>query len=277
MRSSRQDTPDPKKEGADLTYYLRFDVDPQAAGVFNNHIPVDPLSSLIRLEKRSDRSRASVGDIVTYTISVENRSTRAFFAAGAARGHRGRPAPGVPVPAATSRRIRRLRAERSCSSDESSTTDLDGGAACISSSEPSGVSARVIHFGPFPLGAGESIRQVYQVAVGLDTRQGSYINRAMLRDERLLPGPLQQRRGHRHRDARPRPRPGAAPGQGVLRSRQGRAGRAPGSTAWAERGSTSITAPTPSPTPPASTTCRRSTRGSTCSRSIATACRWATG
>lgn len=42
--------------------------------IVNNHIPLDPLSSLIQIDKRSRRIQYVIGDIVTYEIDVINRS-----------------------------------------------------------------------------------------------------------------------------------------------------------------------------------------------------------
>jgi uncharacterized repeat protein (TIGR01451 family) len=188
------DVPDVKKEGADLTYYLRFALWSGGAGggkgtndegIFNNHIPVDPLTSLIRLEKRIDRRRASVGDMATYTITVQNRSTRAFTLQGSRVVVEDVLPRGLRFLRGTTRVVRRLAAGGSCTQDEIATRDIDGASVCLSRQEPAGASGRVMRFGPLPMGAGESLKLIYQCAVGLDTRQGSYRNRAVLRDEGL--------------------------------------------------------------------------------------------
>jgi uncharacterized repeat protein (TIGR01451 family) len=59
-------------------YYLRFALKASAGpeGARNNHIPLDPIQSLISLDKRVDRPAASVGDILTYRVTVQNRSNR---------------------------------------------------------------------------------------------------------------------------------------------------------------------------------------------------------
>jgi uncharacterized repeat protein (TIGR01451 family) len=60
------------------THYLRFALKVSAGpeGARNNHIPLDPIQSLISLDKRVDRPSASVGDILTYRVTVQNRSNR---------------------------------------------------------------------------------------------------------------------------------------------------------------------------------------------------------
>ena len=179
------DLPDPKKEGADLTYYLRFAVDDTLEAIFNNHIPVDPLSSLIRLEKRIDRRRASMGDIAGYSVTVQNRSTRDFTTTGSRVVVEDVMPRGLRFLLHTTRLVRRIGATRSCVEGERLTRDVDGARVCLSHIEPTTSSGRVLRFGPFALGPGESIRLAYQVAVGLDTRQGAYRNRAVLRSESL--------------------------------------------------------------------------------------------
>jgi uncharacterized repeat protein (TIGR01451 family) len=179
------DVPDVKKEGADLTYYLKFAIDDRSEGIFNNHIPVDPLTSLIRLEKRIDRRRASVGDMATYTITVQNRSTRDFSQAGSRVVVEDVLPRGLRFLRQTTRVVRRLAAGGSCTQNEIATRDIDGASVCLSRQEPASRSGRVLRFGPLVMRAGESLKLMYQCAVGLDTRQGSYRNRAVLRDEAL--------------------------------------------------------------------------------------------
>ncbi|MEM6731159.1 MAG: hypothetical protein AAF658_06365, partial [Myxococcota bacterium] len=56
----------------DSTYYLRFEIEPNSEDVTNNHIPLDRLSDAIRLTKQVNRRRASVGEVLTYTITITN-------------------------------------------------------------------------------------------------------------------------------------------------------------------------------------------------------------
>jgi uncharacterized repeat protein (TIGR01451 family) len=66
--------PDPASE-AELPYTLRFAVTDGGDELANNHVPVDPLDGYLTVAKRADRVSAWVGDIVTYTVTVTNRST----------------------------------------------------------------------------------------------------------------------------------------------------------------------------------------------------------
>ena len=45
-------------------------------GAQNNHLPLDPMRSLISLDKRVDTPSATIGDIVTYKVTVQNKSDR---------------------------------------------------------------------------------------------------------------------------------------------------------------------------------------------------------
>ncbi|MBW1872438.1 MAG: DUF11 domain-containing protein [Deltaproteobacteria bacterium] len=62
------DLPQPN---GDTRYFLRFDIGEE---VYNNHIPLDRLDGALRLGKHANKRVASVGDIVTYTITLQNGS-----------------------------------------------------------------------------------------------------------------------------------------------------------------------------------------------------------
>jgi uncharacterized repeat protein (TIGR01451 family) len=176
------DSPQLTSQGSDLTYFLRHKVASQSDELFNNHIAVDSISSLIRLEKRADRRRASLGDLLTYTITVENRSSRDFTSTGSRVGIEDILPRGLRMIKSSVRRIRRIRSGQTCLGNEVSASDVDGAAVCLDKTDGGKGNGRVIRFGPFPLGSGELVRLVYQVAVGLDTRQGVYRNIAVLKD-----------------------------------------------------------------------------------------------
>ncbi|MEZ4431348.1 MAG: SdrD B-like domain-containing protein [bacterium] len=59
---------------ADRSYFLAFDLDGPGDFFQNNHIPIDPLTALVDLHKRSRRPEARVGEIVSYEIDITNRS-----------------------------------------------------------------------------------------------------------------------------------------------------------------------------------------------------------
>ncbi len=55
-------------------YFLRFDVQAGGPPLSRNFIPVDALKSQLTLTKTANHKRASVGDIVSYTVRVDNRA-----------------------------------------------------------------------------------------------------------------------------------------------------------------------------------------------------------
>ena len=63
---------------AERQYYLRFELSEEDAELKNNHIPLDPFSTNVSLTKRADRVSAYVGEIITYTVTVSNRSASAL-------------------------------------------------------------------------------------------------------------------------------------------------------------------------------------------------------
>ncbi|MCC6998242.1 MAG: DUF11 domain-containing protein [Deltaproteobacteria bacterium] len=139
----------------DLMYFLRFQIDGPEDEVLNNHVPMDPAASLIRLDKRADRAEAAVGDIITYTVTVVNRSTASFTDAIL-----------EDVPARGLTPI----GGRAVLTDATGTRRV----------EPTIDSGGRARFAGLALPAGATITVAYQAIVGLDTRQGSYENRAWL-------------------------------------------------------------------------------------------------
>jgi len=64
--------------GEDTTYYLSFILQNGDLGVINNHIPLDPVGinpNMLRVTKTSAKRNVLVGDLVPYTLSIENIST----------------------------------------------------------------------------------------------------------------------------------------------------------------------------------------------------------
>ncbi len=154
----------PELQGADRSYYLRFDVARASDGFRNNHVPVDPLAAVVTLEKRADRSEASTGDIVLYTLTVTNRSNRDLTAAQG-RSLYVEDAPERGLSYLAGRAVARI-----------------GGATLSGFEPPRAAGARLIRFGPFDLAAGQTLTLRYHVSVGIDTRPGEYRNRAVALD-----------------------------------------------------------------------------------------------
>lgn len=155
--------------GAKQTWYLRFyPVDP-GDDVRRNHVPLDPLATQVRLDKRADRPEATLGDIVVYTVAVKNRSPRDLD--------------GVYLLDAPARGLSYLRGHAAVEIvSGTEVTRLQAGNGGFGDLLTAGGSGRLVRFGPFDLPAGGQLTLTYQVVVGLDTRKGVYENRAVLAD-----------------------------------------------------------------------------------------------
>ena len=154
----------PGGDGADRSYFLRFDVSSAAENFRNNHIPLDAVAAVVDLDKRADRPAASLGDVIHYTITVVNRSNRDLTAAA------GRP---VYILDSPDRGLSYLFGHASA---RLNNVPVDVGEHAETTR------LRLIELGPFDLAAGAKLTLRYQVAVGVDTRPGSYRNRAVLTD-----------------------------------------------------------------------------------------------
>ncbi|WP_394753701.1 DUF11 domain-containing protein [Crenothrix sp.] len=66
-------------DGEDTTYYLNFQISVNS-DVFNNHIPLDPVDSIgehqLFLNKEGSKISAELGDIIPYTLTLNNISGR---------------------------------------------------------------------------------------------------------------------------------------------------------------------------------------------------------
>jgi uncharacterized repeat protein (TIGR01451 family) len=153
------------------TYYLRFNVAAPGQDVTNNHVPLDPSGAQIRLTKRADRPQATVGDIVTYTVTVQNRSARDLTAAaGELVFVRDTPARGLTY----------LRGRAAAQVQKGTQVTRLGAGAGFGETILSPTSAAQLQWGPFDLAAGATLTLTYHMVVGLDTRRGEYANTAVL-------------------------------------------------------------------------------------------------
>ncbi|MEK7705575.1 MAG: hypothetical protein AAB426_11500 [Myxococcota bacterium] len=64
--------------GGDPTYYLRFDLDVDTPNIVNNHVPLDRLAERLHLTKSASRRTASVGEVITYNVTIENPTDAAL-------------------------------------------------------------------------------------------------------------------------------------------------------------------------------------------------------
>ena len=72
---------------APTPYYLDFTLsDTQSLAPRNNHIAIDPGGAQVVLQKTASRSRVRVGDVVTWTLKIENRSSTDFVRIGGRGG-----------------------------------------------------------------------------------------------------------------------------------------------------------------------------------------------
>ena len=137
------------QSGDSTTYYLLFQLDNGDPDVINNHIPLDPLDDLdLRLIKRVLTTRASVGDLVSYSVSVENTSTLQI------RGLALRD----QIPAGFAY------------VDGSARRADTGNALPIAGTRP-------VDFGNFDLAPGQKVEINYLLRVGPGVTSGDYINR----------------------------------------------------------------------------------------------------
>ena len=161
------------------TWFLKFNItaDLPPEGVQNNHIPLDSLSGLIQVDKFANKRNATVGEIVTYTVRVANRSTRdLIYDTEAGLG-------GIYVRDVLPRgfnfvkgsaRLRRITAGEPVASFE---IERDGELASTFGLVDEGDT----HTGPRPVDllAGDVLELRYQLLVGIDTQPGQeYVNRA---------------------------------------------------------------------------------------------------
>ncbi|MBI5527800.1 MAG: DUF11 domain-containing protein [Deltaproteobacteria bacterium] len=147
-------------------YYLRVDSGKDEFVLKNNRIPLDRAESAFRIEKNVSKPEAARGDILTYTVTVQNLSSKAFRPSGAARTG------GVSIHDYLPSGLRFIqnsaRLYRAVNGKEKADTTVDAaGAAEIS-------------FGAISIGASETVRLRYEAVVGLEAKTGVLNNRARL-------------------------------------------------------------------------------------------------
>ncbi len=155
-------------EALDRSYFLRFRQPEPGWRALNNHIPIDRLQDRVRITKTANRRRLSVGDLVAYTVRVENRSAAALPLADG----------GVELvdtlPEAFrlvdgSWRLDRLQIDASGQQRR----------FAVDSAQVEGKS--VLRFGPFAFAPDTVYELRYQVVVGPGAPRGDADNRALLR------------------------------------------------------------------------------------------------
>jgi len=173
-------------QDADRRYFMAFEVRgdlERAEQLKGNHIPLDPSSALIQVDKRSLKTDHLIGEVVTYEVDVINRSSRSFIYDP--RSGLG----GVLVQDALPKGLKYIPGSALW------LEVFNGRERPLFSSEPVGV--RLLSFGrqvprssgagggliqrSIDLKAGAHLRLRYQVALGVNVKpQRSYTNRATL-------------------------------------------------------------------------------------------------
>ncbi|MEZ4467490.1 MAG: hypothetical protein R3F43_24365 [bacterium] len=230
---------------SDRTYFLAFDLAGPDDQFFHNHVPIDPLSALIDVQKRSLRAEVTRGQVVTYEIDIVNRSPRDLV-----EGSESGPAVLQDV----------LPRGFKYVAGSGTFVRVQGGREVpLASFDPK--EARILRF-PVQIHAGEALRLRYQAALGANVvPKATYTNRATL----LLAGQrAHQPHGPRRRagQARRRLRSGPADRQGSGDA-DGDGFQGEGERGWAGCVSIWTTGGTPRPTALASTTSRTSIRAAT--------------
>ncbi|MCB9642977.1 MAG: DUF11 domain-containing protein [Myxococcales bacterium] len=170
-----QDRPNPGNTNQPKTYFTRFSVTKANEVIQNNHLPLDSFDSLIILSKTASLKVATIGDIITYTIKVENRSpvdlnydpnkkTGGIYISDVL------PAGFNLLP--LSPRVKRSDGREILA--EANTSRKNG---------QSITPTRLMKFGPYDLPGLTDITLRYQVAVSRGLPVGSYVNIAYVQNE----------------------------------------------------------------------------------------------
>jgi uncharacterized repeat protein (TIGR01451 family) len=170
-------SPDPvPSENTRRDYFIRFRAlgDPDALNqlglppLLNNHVPVDNLLQQLRITKTANRKRVSVGDLLAYTVRLENRSSAEILLEEG----------GVELVDSLPEGFRFLpdawRLDR---------IDVDDVGQQRRSEEVTADDRgrRVVRVGPFALRAGARYELRYQVVVGPGAKLGEAENRVLAR------------------------------------------------------------------------------------------------
>ncbi len=174
-------------------WFTRFSVAPGDL-VTNNHAVVDP--SGLRLIKTATRSTAVVGEIVGYTVTLQNPTTSDVLIddAGAGGVHFADVLPeDFRYAAGSARTLRIVPAATAGAAPSQACPRLDQaaqGAGCAAHRQGPALTeagkkgatiGRFLDFGPFDLKAGESLELHYQAIVGSTAKPGDHLNHAVAR------------------------------------------------------------------------------------------------
>ena len=154
------------------TYYLRFDLPTAADEVKNNHLPLDPITSLLRLSKRSNKREVVVGEVITYTVQVQNFSSKDFLA-NSSNG-------GINIQDKLPKGFRYVKGSARAKRLIMTNGRQQEALLVNGSTDPSrGTSGVLLRFGKYDLRAGDTVILRYQTVVGSSVRVGEYWNTAV--------------------------------------------------------------------------------------------------
>ena len=168
-------------------WFQRFTLAPGEL-VLNNHLALDP--SGLRLTKVAGRTSASVGDLVAYTVTVQNPTHTDLLvdASGSGGVHLADSLPdALRYAHGSARAVRLVGADRRCArvAEEAQGAGCPSGAQGPAASEQGKygkpVVGRFLDLGPYDLRAGETLEVRYSALVGTSAQSGDAVNRAIAR------------------------------------------------------------------------------------------------
>lgn len=149
-------------------WVARFRVVDVDTPVTRNHIPLDRLSDLVSVTKTAGRKRASIGEIVTYEVRVENKAQQRFDVSDG----------GVEIVDTLPAGFRLVDGSYQLARIE---TDARGQQRRTIETDVPVSGARVLRFGPFTMRPSTTLVLRYNVVVGPGTKTGAHENTAALR------------------------------------------------------------------------------------------------
>jgi uncharacterized repeat protein (TIGR01451 family) len=154
----------------DTRYYLRFDIDAATPDITNNHVPLDRLAQHIRITKQASRRTATIGEIISYTVRIENPLNDGILVDDAGLG-------GVELVDDLPRGIRWPRGGRGTITTV--VGGVVGGPRSLATQGPDPRTTGVVRFEGFSLPGRSVVSVRYYTVVGINAR-GEQVNRARL-------------------------------------------------------------------------------------------------
>ncbi|MBI5497899.1 MAG: DUF11 domain-containing protein [Deltaproteobacteria bacterium] len=153
----------------EVRYYLRFDLT-TGREVLHNHVPVDPLASVVRLTKQANKRVVNAGDLVTYTVRLTNTAAQDFTV----RSQMGGVEFADAIPSGFSYVKGSARVDRIVRDDRGQPRRER-----LPTVDPAG--SKVLVFGAYDLLGRSEMELRYQLAVGPSARFGQAENRVLAR------------------------------------------------------------------------------------------------